>query len=246
MSDGVTLITCTGGRSEAFNLCREFVARQTWAGKMQWIVVDDFDCVESYKALSDLRRLGWPTVIRPKPFWQSGQNTLARNILAAIPEIRHDKILFIEDDDWYAPDYVDVMASLLEDCELLGECESYYYHIPSHQYQPQNNRKHASLCQTGLRRSLLGDLEKVCKSGSRVFLDIQLWENVPNHKHGLWPGRRCLGIKGLPGRKGIGNGHLPFKYSDDWKPDPEGKFLREWIGSDVKLYEKFFDKEVAA
>ena len=41
MESGVTLITPTGYRPEAFGLCIEYVWRQTYNGPLQWIVVDD-------------------------------------------------------------------------------------------------------------------------------------------------------------------------------------------------------------
>src|ERR1035441_2250038 len=95
---GVTLITATGNRPKCLQLCQSFIARQTWKGPIQWIVVDDGD---------DPLEIKFPGVllthIFPEPEWKPGQNTLARNLLAAIPEVFYDNVLFIEDDDWQSP-----------------------------------------------------------------------------------------------------------------------------------------------
>jgi hypothetical protein len=49
----------------------------------------------------------------------------------------------------------------------------------------------------------------------------------------LFTGNHVIGIKGLPGRMGIGIGHRQsFKGQDD----PDGLKLREWIGDDAGIY----------
>jgi hypothetical protein len=236
-SPGVTLITCTGGRPDAFRICLGLVARQRgYEGAVQWIVVDDGGSGFDLTRLSDLI-----TPVYPKPVWQLGRNTLARNLLAAVPEVRHEKIVFIEDDDWYSADYVATMAAELEHgVTIAGNRDAPYYHLPSRRYRIMHNRQHASLCQTAMRAELLPALETACRDSSE-FIDVRLWLRGGNRTLRVsLPTGRCVGMKGLPGRPGIGIGHRPDIRPGDWTADPDLKILRHWIGEeDVKLYEEF-------
>jgi hypothetical protein len=139
---GVTLITCTGGRQKALALCTTFFVRQTWTGPLQWIIVNDVtDGPRPFPVLGNVEAHRYPagqpidflmTNVGPTPPWQPGQNTLARNLLAAISEVRYDKVLFIEDDDWYAADFVVTMVDLLDRGHgIVGSPTSRYYHLPT-------------------------------------------------------------------------------------------------------------------
>src|ERR1017187_2413419 len=98
MEKGISIITETGARPEAIALCLKYVQRQSYTGPLQWIVVDDG--VTATEAPSLLRE-GWlVTYLRPES--QPGQNTLARNLLMALPEVLYEKVLVFEDDDWYS------------------------------------------------------------------------------------------------------------------------------------------------
>ncbi len=232
---GVTLITPTGGRPEAFALCRKYVERQTYAGPTQWIVVDDGRAPEAKELKSDRMLI---TVIRPEPFWEHGQNTLARNLLAAIPEVQHDYVLVIENDDCYRPDYVErQMTRFLEGTDIVGEVPARYYHLPTRQYAVLKNSRHASLCQTGFHRGLLPTLKSVCENLEAAFIDVRLWERCPTRRV-LCHDSRCVGMKGLPGRTGIGVGHRPEASPASWIPDPNLRELRSWIGdADLEAYQ---------
>jgi hypothetical protein len=234
-SSGITLITCTGGRPEALALCRKYVMRQTWRGPLQWIVVDD---VEPRTVLPDFGLDVDVRVLHPEPSWGYGQNTLARNILAAIPEVKYSCVLFIEDDDWYAPGYLEFMHALLQKNVIVGEAPAHYYHVPSRRGLVLPNKQHASLCQTGIRSSLLYHLLNVCRATQRPFIDVRLWENMPLSGLRADSSLFCVGMKGLPGRAGIGIGHRPENNSL-WRADSEGLMLACWVGFDAKEYERF-------
>ena len=235
-SNGVTLITCTGGRQEAFALCQKYVERQTYHGPLQWIVVDDVSSGDIYQGYCTISH------IFPEPKWKPGQNTLARNLLVAIPEVQYDKVLFIEDDDWYAADYVEAMAAKLDQHRIAGEIHAHYYQIPTRRYRILQNSQHASLCQTAIRAELLPVLKEVCQETSQDFIDIRLWAAV-NQGKGLYDERRCVGIKGMPGRQGIGIGH---REQLQGALDPDLHMLRSWIGDDVELYYDLSKERVGA
>ena len=241
MTDGVTLITCTGGRPEAFSLCARWVIAQTWAGPLQWIIVDDVTPPTTFvpALVPPTNRDLVVTRIRPEPFWKPGQNTLARNLLAAIPEVLHDRVLFIEDDDYQAPAYVETMARYLESYAIVGEAPARYYHVPQRKYWTLDNTQHASLCQTGMRSELLPILADICSHQGQDFIDVRMWRKFSGSQNArLINSGLVVGMKGLPGRPGIGIGHRP-EYSGGWQSDPDMKVLRSWIGDDATAYEEF-------
>jgi len=243
MTEGLTLITCTGGRPEAFSRCYQYVSRQTYWGPMQWIVVDDFDGEPSLRADAGPKNCATVTRIFPAPKWKPGENTLARNLLAAISEVMYDKVAFIEDDDWYHPDHAAVLAARLQLWDIVGDSEAFYYHIPSRRYRVLPTLAHSSLCQTGIRSTLLGELANVCCNSSKTFIDVRLWERRMSHPWSLKNTGTCVGIKGLPGRSGIGVGHRPEASPGVWQSDQDLSVLRSRIGDDVTLYEGFMDSE---
>jgi glycosyltransferase involved in cell wall biosynthesis len=220
---GVTIITATGNRPEALQLCAKYVLRQDWEGILQWIVVDDGVPESVIPALPDRVRLHY---ISAPNKWDGKTDTLRQNMLLAIKSVEFDLIFIFEDDDWYSPTYIRNQIRRMGEAELVGEVPSLYYHLPSRQYLMLNNRSHASLCQTGFRRSFLPIFSAACH-GNDSFIDIRLWTAMVYKI--LHESRRVIGMKGLPGRPGIGIGHRPERVTG-WLPDPEMQMLESWIG----------------
>ena len=227
----LTLITATGGRPEAFAFLERFIARQTFNGELQWLVVDDVDPATEIT----MRQ----TVIRPVPRWKPGEITLSRNLMAALALAKHNKILFIEDDELYKPDYLQAMSDRLDLRPLAGEIPARYYNVATRQYRVIPNTTHASLCQTGIRSELVPAFIKICQAGGK-FLDIPLWKGYSGW---VSPGESVVSIKGMPGRRGVGVGHRP--QGGNWKADPNLDVLRSWIGADAALYEQFAEAVAA-
>lgn len=233
----ITLITPTGGRPEAFALCEKYMARQTYKGKINWVVVDD--CVPETNCTMG------QTVIRPKPAWQPGQNTQSKNLqLALAAEHLDDKILFIEDDDHYAPGYLDLMSHWLDEAQLVGEKHTRYYNVRHRCSFISANKQHSSLCQTGFRIGILPLVKDICRQGAK-FIDMLIW-SAAGERGKLYPfhprfspgpvSGLCIGMKGLPGRLGIGMGH---RQTGRWTPDPDMSTLQSWIGQDAANYAKY-------
>ncbi len=221
----ITVITPTGGRPEAFRLCEFYMSRQTIKPD-QWIVVDD--CPEATEC-----NMG-QQVIRPQPFWQPGDMTLPRNIYAALGAVRGQVVLIMEDDDWYAPNYIEIAVGRLQNHDLIGEGCAKYYNIQNFRMVGHSNRKHASLCQTVFSSKLIPKVEKVVLSNmTQKFLDLNIWK-LPVRKKIYTDHITSVGIKGMPGRGGIGYGHTDRMGSEDVGPFKE---LQKWIGEDYKIYE---------
>jgi hypothetical protein len=219
----LSLVTCTGGRPEAFALLERWIAKQTYRGDRQWIVVDDCDPATPVT-------MG-QTVIRPFDRWTPGRNTLARNLRAAIPIIEGNKVLFLEDDDYYGRSYLDAMSERLDVEPITGQRPARYYNISALRYREFSNMRRASLCQTGLSARYLNLLDKIC-AASPSCIDFALWSSFSDHIP--FEGNHVVGMKSMPGRKGIGVGHDPEQGL--WRDDSDLLTLRNWIGNDAEFY----------
>lgn len=224
----LTLLTATGARPEAWAICERLMAAQDYAGPVTWVIVDDGPEPQPVT----FQRDGWQlVVIRPAPLWQPGQNTQARNLRKGMEAVPADaRLVIIEDDDYYRADWLTTVDRKLDVAELVGECQARYYNIALRRGRQLSNNGHASLCSTALRGRALQTFRAELRDGVQ-FIDLNLWRrHKPAH---LFAGGRVVGIKGLPGRGGIGMGHR-----NDFRgtADPDLTLLRQWIGDDVELY----------
>jgi hypothetical protein len=221
----LTLITPTGDRPEAFALCERWIANQTYTGKYRWLVTDDgiTPTTFSNKAIE---------YIRLEPV---NGNTQARNLRKALELVdRKDKIVFIEDDDYYAPSWLDVVNSKLDTYDLVGEKKSLYWHVQTRKFAFTGGDLHASLCATALKNNALEVIKQEVKTDGVTAIDHRLWRLFKGKKD-LFRGNLVVGIKGLPGRTGIGAGHRKErKFLKQF--DEDGKVLKSLIGKDAEVY----------
>lgn len=223
----LTLLTTTGARPDAWAICEKLMLAQTFDDEVRWIIVDDGEQAQPIT----FQRAGWKLqILRPRPYWLPGDNTQARNLRAGLCCIRpYDRVLIIEDDDYYAPQYLQDMSEALNHASLVGEERARYYNIRTRHYKQLQNRGHSSLASTALRGEAIEALHKATQRRSK-FIDLELWKEHLDRK--LFPAKNVVGIKGLPGRPGIGIGHK----AEFGRPDVGDKILREWLGEDAKLY----------
>jgi hypothetical protein len=225
----ISLITTTGSRPAAFELCEKFMARQTYKGEIQWIVVDD-----SPKNPTKCT-MGQQYVVGPKE-WKPGINTQRYSLDVALPLVKGDYVFIIEDDDRYAESYLATYVDMLKHADIVGEGNVTYYSLKVKGFKEMGNLNHASTCQTAFRRNQLGAFERAVHSGEKYF-DILYWNTLRANKsryilfHGL---SLCTGMKGLPGRGGIGFGHTN---THEFTPDSNFVKLKQLVGEeDAKLY----------
>lgn len=230
----ITAITPTGDRPLALSLCCRWMEAQTRRPD-QWIIVDDGK-TEIYKSLPDFaQKLDGLCYVRRVPEPNDPKFTLSENLKAAIPYIRSEKILIIEDDEYYAPGYIEAVSKHLNKAEVAGIGRSRYYHLPSGGYMIIGNMGHASLAETGFRKSFIPEFIKVLMPG-KLYIDYAIWRAAKRRR----PARvfydkppLYVGIKGLPGRRGIGRGHDPRIYR---KRDADRSVLKRWIPNDYRVY----------
>lgn len=224
----LTLLTATGCRPEAFALLERMMAAQTYEGEVRWVIVDDGEVAQPVT----FSRPNWTLeVVRPEPFWKPGTNTQARNLLAGLASIhRSSRLLIIEDDDHYASDWLEICDSHLDRASLVGEPMAKYYNVKMRAGRQLRNGQHASLCASAMRDDAIEQLKRLC-TPQRKFIDIELWRTCRDRL--LFSGSRVVGIKGMPGRGGIGMGHDP---NFNGERDPSGALLRKWIGNHAEWY----------
>lgn len=232
----VTVITPTGDRPLAFGLCWRWMAAQTRKPD-QWLIIDD-----GAGQPGNLGSIDGVDIIRVRrvPLTGEPRHTLALNLKAALPLIDGDIVLVMEDDEYYAPQYIETMARRLDRFEIVGICRSKYYHLPTGKFQQIGNTGHASLAQTGFRSSFLPIFTGCVERGMETnWVDQQIWQIVGERKlraqlfvdDGL---PLYCGMKGLPGRPGIGQGHKEAMYREQDTPDRAR--LRAWIPCDFQAY----------
>lgn len=225
----VFALTPTGGRPEALRLLARYIDEQTWRGPLTWLICDDVD--PPSQRPTPLRDGITVEIIRPNWRWESA-STQARSMAALLDRVPEGaSVIVAEDDDVYLPEHIETMLAALETAELVGQRVSLYYNVATRRYREMPGSNHASLGATALRGSALGLLRRICANG-RDYIDVALWRQFTGPK-ALLETRTAIGIKGLPGRAGIGVGHRKAFGA----PDAGGHVLREWIGDDrARLY----------
>jgi len=232
--DGITILTPTRDRVSTFKLCRKWVKRQTLK-PAQWIIVDDGDdpIPENLREGSDY--------IRRERKVDDPEHTVRVNISTGLDFVKYEKVIIVEDDDWYHPQYLEQVAKALDNYELAGQGGAIYYHFPWKKWFDHQNRKNCSLCQTGFRKEIISWVKEIAKMSNNCFLDLDLWRNFHGKRFVLY-GRPPLviGMKGLPGKKCTVSGWDPKLYTN--QDDNNYTFLRSFIGDDVEDYKKLIEE----
>lgn len=200
----VALLTPTRNRKTAFNLLQRWIANQTRQPD-QWIVVNDGKEAYDYKLNQD--------VILRAPVEGEG-HSLCANIREGLKHVTADVVLIVEDDDYYAPTYIETMLSHLERADLVGNVPAVYYNMAYRGRRILANPQHASLAQTGFSRELFPLVEKIAQLGS-PFIDRRLWRDYKGKKTLFDNERLHVSVKALMGEPGIGVGHRTIGTPDD-------------------------------
>lgn len=226
----VTLITPTGGRPDAWALCERWIKRQTYRGDLQWIVVDDM-------SPPTVCTLGQEYYRGPR-LWSPGVNTHRFNMELALSKVEGEFVMIIEDDDYYAPTYIEQMVACLIHHNAVGIGNAKYYHVGVPGHKTLRNYTHAALAHTAFRAALLPTMQAAVQSGD-LFFDRQFWQRILDKTPNVLLNNSTIGIgiKGLPGRPGITESHRQKKdyFMDNIKYDK----LVSWIGHDIESYRPF-------
>ena len=235
----IVLITPTGSRYDQIMLCAHYMKRQTYEGKVLWLIVDD-GVKRTTDSITTEFKCNWEIVkLYLTPSWRPGQNTQARNLYTATEHLRLnyseddiEGIFIIEDDDYYKANYLEEMMKRFGDYDIIGEKNTVYYNVKWRNYYRHPNTTHASLFQTAFSIKALSLFEQ---SLGVKFIDCLFWEKGVN-KHLFNAGDLAVGMKGIPGRAGIGMGH---NRNSGMTNDLALHKLRELIGDDCEFYASY-------
>lgn len=250
----IVLITPTGARPGQFNMCQAWMKRQTYPGKVVWIIVDDA-IPRSTDLVGEDFKPEWTIVkVYPTPYWQYGQNTQSRNITAGLNVMSQnfnekdiEAIFIIEDDDYYRANYLERMMARFGSFKVLGEMNTVYYNVFWRNYFVNRNTSHSSLFQIALIPEMLS-LFRSCLN--EKFIDFKFYEKLHAQQYvfrgeiGFFnESNLALGMKGMPGRAGIGAGHGKLM---NMFPDYRLQFLISQINEDAKYYEGYYGNNSVA
>lgn len=219
----ITVITPTADRPAAWPLAERWMARQT-VKPDQWIVADDG------VAPAPLT-MGQTHIRRERK--ETGGASLAMNLLAAIPAVRGDVVVIMEDDDFYRANHIEVCATRLQNHRAVGCRWLNYYNLKMRAWRRMKNSC-AALCNTAFRADCLPMLERAAidaMAAGIYHVDRLFWRQAGYG--GLHDQETVVGIKGMPGMQGIGIGHKP---GAGWRQDRDGRVFREWLGDDAGAY----------
>lgn len=232
----IALITPTGARPDQIRLCAEFMKKQTFTGDVLWILIDDAD-PETTHVINDNFRKGW-TIERyfPYPKWKLGTNTQARNLtvgINAVKDLDVEAIFIIEDDDYYSPSYLEGMINAIKGYDVAGQLMTIYYDVVVKGWLRNGNRSHLSLFQIAFTKAMIPKFLRAMEMSNK-FIDMNFCRLTIDEKRNFFNGKDlAIGIKGMPGRAGIGRGH---RMDASYIADADYSVLRDLIGEDYLYY----------
>ncbi len=220
----VTVLTVTRDRPALFNLHEQMLARQTYRN-FRWIVVDD-----GQKPVSPERQC----VYVRRPYEPKKCFTHRENLLVGLDKWHGGILVFMEDDDYYPPEYLAETVKLAQIGTGLFGWKNPFYYWPLEKHRTLNRRD--DLCITAFsgchyrHRERLLEIIRVCTGN---FVDVDLWHKFNDkvmREYTASPGP--IGIKGISGN-GFSREHRKVFESSEHEFEP---WFREQVG------EEFFAK----
>jgi hypothetical protein len=219
MTSRISIITPTCDRPFGIPLLEKYVREQS-IQPHEWIVADGGQ--EPAKLTMGQTHIHMPA--------ESGPMNLANNLIRGLRAATGDIIFIFEDDDVYLPQHIELNLEKLEIQEASGGSTLKYFNV-AHRCYVQMNNKGSALCQTSFRSRLKHLMEKAAAEAAHCkdyCIDMRFWRFIDSKPHNH---ETVIGIKGLPGTKGLGIGHRPDN-KRGWVTDLNMYKLKEWIGEE--------------
>ncbi len=187
-------------------------------------------------------RLG-QTVVRPNHSLPPGIPNHRANLHAALTLVDEDEaVIFLDDDDWYSPDYIGLLQAHLARADLTFPNLFRVYNL-IHSCHTTWKKRPALLGGMGLTSSLVPYLRAAVAPDTwdhNCSIESDLWVLLPQgtriHKRRRVPVSN-VGMKGVPGWQGHSREHFPEGDTRHiWTYDLDQRDLRTWIGPDVAVY----------
>jgi glycosyltransferase involved in cell wall biosynthesis len=171
--------------------------------------------------------------------------SMTDNLLSLLPQARGEYLAIIEDDDWYAPDYLKWMVGRLGEIEVVGLNPTVYYHLPAAKFVVIDHPGRSSLFTVvGRTEFLRPQLEVACRDlAGNPCVDLRLWPRLGSRAGTVLSGG-AIGIKHNWGPC-LGQGHNPGR-AVPWSRDTDRRWLRRMVGAgDLQFYLRLLDKYAA-
>lgn len=117
-----------------------------------------------------------------------------------------DVIAFMESDDWYSPIYLQTMLEQWEKAgnpDLFGTAKTMYYHIELKAYYIMEHHNRSSAMNTFIKP----DMNFEWPVDLEPYLDLHLWNTIPNRMIWMPDKWYSVGCKHAQGRTIDGGGH---------------------------------------
>lgn len=230
----ITCITAACHRPEAWQMSEAMMKRQT-VQPDQWLVLDEDDP-------PTVCTMGQTHIYCPEVRDKVRLNEKLR-IAFSPGVITGDIVVFWENDDWYAPTWLEQCIAGLANAHIFGEGKALYYNVAERWWFEHNNQDHCSLCSTAVRREAFDTVRAHLKQPN-PFIDQAIWRSISSDKRKIVmppridKPRLVVGIKAMPGRVGYSGAHtVRDKAARD---DLNLSVLSGLLGEDAKLYEPFY------
>lgn len=220
----ISVVTPTCDRPIGVRFLEGHMRRQT-VQPDEWIVVD------SGSIPAELT-MGQTVFRNMRP---PGPQNLATNILTALSAVTGDVVIIFEDDDYYFDTHIEESVNILKGQPVCGDAILRYYNV-QHRCWAEMRNQGSALCQTSFRREKMRMMESAAQE-AMVCRDYGIDRRFWQFQNAL----PCLsgtvvGIKGLPGTKGLGIGHRPLQdRKKRWVEDPSFSKLEDWLGAEEAL-----------
>lgn len=228
---GVTVVTPTGDRSIGLDLLGKWMAAQS-VQPDQWLIVDDGRdpyCPDGLPPHAQYLRRERSDADNP--------HTLSNQLLEALRHVEYDKLIIMEDDDWYRSDYIDFMSQALQRADLCGLNTIHYYQYYARRWKKGKPQARTSLAQTGFGARTYPYLAWICSSDihgvcAYGLVDRFMWRHARCSKYLIHEHQVMnVGFKGTPGRPGLAAGH---KQTDlNYQTDYDLEKLHSLVGNDI-------------
>ena len=230
------IITPSGDRPLQFSLCMEWMKRQDFKDRVHWIIADDsIDGYYDVSGMPDNWEITHLKIHRNKTPEYSSQG---ENLFLALNAIKYDKIVMIEDDDYYSNYWLSLCSTHLDSYGMFGVKNLINYNLGNRTWLHKTyaGRDNNPMCSTSLRSDLVPELKLICTSNMDSF-DHLIWEKKKTFYLKEYTIPPVIGIKGLPGRAGMTTKHrrvLPNQ-------DPTLQSFKQLVGEEAfYLYEEKF------
>jgi hypothetical protein len=235
----LALLTATGGRPNQLKRLNRWMNKQTYKGKVLWIVVDDCEPRTANDIVTQPNSNWEVVIINSEEIWKLGMNTQIANLELAIKEMKQHKevthFFIIEDDDYYAPNYLSVMMEHLLVFKVVTGVYTLIVRPKDHLWRVEMATvdRGGSLFESAFNISMLPLFEEVM-SKKPLFLDVEFWKVVPKKKlfQVFEQKRISIGIKGYEGRPGVVTAH---RSTNNFNEDLLN-IINFQLGKDAKYY----------